>query len=122
MTEARVLTRDELWAEARSRFGENNIAWAFQCPSCGDVATGMDFFKALALHPRRAKAADRSVYFYEVLGQECIGRILGKDGGRGCQYAAFGFIHGPWQVSIPDRTGPLYCFPLAPATPEGAAQ
>ena len=114
-TETRVLTQEELWAEARERFGQNSIDWAFQCPSCGDIATGVEMSKALALCPRKAKHADRDVRYEEVLGQECIGRILGKAADRGCRYAAFGFIHGPWQVAVPYRTKPMYCFPLAPA-------
>ncbi|MEU5908881.1 MULTISPECIES: VVA0879 family protein [Actinomycetes] len=122
MAEPRVLTQEELWAEARERFGQNSVDWAFQCPSCADIATGMDIFKALAQHPRQAKGLSRNVYYTEVLGQECIGRILGKDGGRGCQYAAFGFLPGPWQVAVPNRHAPMYCFPLAPAGEQGAAQ
>lgn len=116
--ESRVLTQEELWAEARERFGQNSIDWAFQCPSCGDIATGTQMSKALALNPRKAEHANRNVRFDEVLGQECIGRILGKAGGRGCQYAAFGFIHGPWQVAIRYRKKPMHCFPLAPAPAE----
>ncbi|MEU3683719.1 VVA0879 family protein [Streptomyces sp. NPDC030592] len=115
MTESRVLTQEEFWAEARERFGLAAADWAFQCPSCGDVATGAEIAKALAEHPRKSKDFDRNVRFDEVLGQECIGRILGKGGGRGCQYAAFGFVHGPWQVALPYSTRPAYCFPLAPA-------
>ncbi|MFC5217277.1 VVA0879 family protein [Streptomyces coerulescens] len=120
-TEPRVLTQEELWAEARERFGQSSVDWAFQCPSCGDTATGMEISKALALHPRKAEHADRAVRYEEVLGQECIGRILGKQADRGCQYAAFGLIHGPWQVALPYRHKPMFCFPLAPA-PAGEAE
>lgn len=115
MTGSRVLTQEELWAEARARFGEHSIDWAFQCPGCGDIATGTQIRDALAEHPRQAEGRSRNVRYEEVLGQECIGRILGKTANRGCQYAAFGFIHGPWQVALPHRTKPMYCFPLAPA-------
>ncbi|MGC5239022.1 VVA0879 family protein [Streptomyces albogriseolus] len=113
--EHRVLTQDELWAEARERFGRHSADWAFQCPSCGDVATGHDIRQALLDHPRQAEGLSRNTEYTEVLGQECIGRVLGKTAGRGCQYAAFGFIHGPWQVAVPHRRKPMYCFPLAPA-------
>ncbi|MEV5368952.1 VVA0879 family protein [Streptomyces albogriseolus] len=122
--EPRVLTQDELWAEARERFGQAPQDWAFQCPSCGDIATGHDIRQALLHHPRKAEGLSRDAEYTEVLGQECIGRVLGKTAGRGCQYAAFGFIHGPWQVAIPYRTKPMYCFPLAPAPAgeQGAGQ
>lgn len=114
--ESRVLTREELWAEARLRFGAEHLDWAFQCPSCQDVATGADIRDALIDRPRQAKGLSRNVDFTEVIGQECIGRVLGKGSERGCMYAAFGFIHGPWQiVDIPGRTAPLYSFPLAAA-------
>lgn len=112
---SRVLTRDELWAEAKDRFGEHQLDWAFQCPGCGDIATGTEIRDALVAHPRQAKGLSRNVRYEDVLGRECIGRLLGKSTGRGCQYAAFGFIHGPWQVAVPHRTAPMYCFPLAPA-------
>lgn len=115
MVETRVLTQEELWAEARERFGPETQDWAFQCPGCQDIATGAQIRDALAAHPRQSENADRMVEYTEVLGQECIGRVLGKGAGRGCQYAAFGFIHGPWQVAIPHRTRPMYAFPLAPA-------
>jgi len=121
---ARTLTQEELWAEARERFGENSRDWAFQCPGCLDIATGTEFLQALNEHPREHPRGHgregRRVDWSDVLGQECIGRILGKGAGRGCQYAAFGFIHGPWQVAIPHARKPVYSFPLAPArTPDG---
>lgn len=115
MTESRVLTQEELWAEAKERFGDCTLDWAFQCPSCEDIATGTEFFKALAEHPRKHRESERNVFFTDVFGQECIGRTLGKDADRGCMYAAYGLIHGPWQVAVPGRTKPMYCFPLAPA-------
>jgi hypothetical protein len=113
--ETRVLTREELWTEARERFGADSLDWAFQCPGCQDVATGTEMRDALIDHPRQAPGAARNVRYDEVLGQECIGRVLGREGGRGCQYAAFGLIHGPWLVAVPHRTKPMYAFPLAPA-------
>lgn len=116
---ARTLTQEELWAEATDRFGENSREWAFQCPGCGDIATGTDVIQALKdkprEHPRGHDREGRPVTWNDVLGRECIGRILGKDAGRGCQYAAFGFIHGPWTIAIPYYRKPVYSFPLAPA-------
>lgn len=111
----RVLTQAELWAEATASFGESPLDWAFQCPSCGDVATGMEFRIALAEHPRKHRDLDRNVQFTDVFGQECIGRTLGKDADHGCQYAAYGLIPAPWQVTVPYRNKPMRCFPLAPA-------
>ena len=121
-TDSRVLTQEELWSEAKERFGQNTIDWAFRCPSCGDIATGMEFFKALAERRRKHREFDRSVYYSDILGQECIGRTLGKEAGRGCMYAAYGLIPGPWQVAIPHRTKPMYCFPLAPAPASEAGE
>ncbi|MCI3277567.1 VVA0879 family protein [Streptomyces cylindrosporus] len=116
---ARTLTQEELWAEARERFGDNSRDWAFQCPSCLDIATGIDIQQALLANPRTNpqdhEREGRPTAWMDVLGQECIGRLLGKTASRGCKYAAFGFIHGPWLVAIPYRRAPMYSFPLAPA-------
>lgn len=114
----RKMTMAELHAEAKERFGDDPINWAFVCPSCGDVATGQDF--ALA------GLAPASV------GQECIGRGLdlarrrGEDApSRGCTRAAYGLIAGPWEVVIQDRGTPvprsIHAFPLAPAPVLGGA-
>jgi hypothetical protein len=121
VTESRVLTQEELWAEAKERFGESPLDWAFQCTGCKDIATGLEFRDALAEHPRKHRELDRNVLFTDVFGQECIGRILGKGADRGCMYAAYGLIHGPWQVAVQGRTKPMYCFALAPA-PAPAAE
>lgn len=115
----RKLTQAELVTEARERFGDNPLDWAFQCPSCRDVATGADFRKALNEHP--AKHRDGSeVIASDRLGQECIGRTLGvldkrrTYSGRGCDWTAYGLFGGPWEIELPNgRTA--YGFPLAPA-------
>ena len=112
--EARTLTHEQLRAEAAARFGPDPMGWAFQCPACGDVATLRDF-RASGGNPNRA-------------GQECIGRLLGSgpaehgkpaQGVRGCDWAAYGLIPGPWAVTIPASYGrpatTLRAFPLAPA-------
>jgi hypothetical protein len=119
VNDTRTLTRGQLLAEARERFGDNPLDWAFQCPSCGDIATGHDFRAALAEHPR-SHADGKAVTASDLLGQECIGRTLGAlDGpadawkGRGCDWTAYGLIRGPWIVDVGDgKTGT--CFPLAP--------
>ncbi|MFE5140390.1 VVA0879 family protein [Streptomyces fagopyri] len=118
MSYQRILTLDEFWAEARARFGEDPLNWAFQCPSCKDAATGKDFERALAERPRK-HTTGQPVKPTDVLGQECIGRSLGALKGsavRGCNYAAYGFIPAPWQVKRPDSDRPMYCFPLASAS------
>jgi hypothetical protein len=113
----RTLTQDELVEEARSKFGDNPLNWAFTCPSCGDVATGRDFKKALTAHPRTRDG--QPVTASDVLGQECIGRTLGAlatppTHQRGCDWAAYGLIGGPWTVTLPEgRT--IHAFPLAEA-------
>lgn len=113
----RALTQAELVAEATARFGDDQMKWAFQCPTCDDVATPADFIAAGA-DPNR-------------VGQECIGRSLGlldkrvpvKDGRsqgiRGCNWAAYGLFPGPWTITMPDgRT--ISSFRLAEPAPAGA--
>lgn len=124
MTGHRKLTQAELFAELTERFGPDPLDWAFQCPSCGDVATGYDFRAALAEHPG-AHRGER-VIATDIFGQECIGRTLGaldKDGpkytGRGCNFAAYGFIPGPWAVELPDGEE-MRIFPIAPAPAEAS--
>jgi hypothetical protein len=94
----RKLTQAELVAEARRRFGDDVMTWAFQCPNCGDIATAADF-------PEGQR---------ERLGQECVGRHRGALAGpagtrggrgradRGCDWCAYGLIPGPWRIVMPD--------------------
>ena len=110
-------TQAELVEEARARFGDDARKWSFRCPSCGDDATAQDF-KDAGAEPGR-------------VGQECIGRSLGalsgpptKDGrnrnGRGCDWTAYGLLHGPWTIVIPASGDKpehdAYGFPLSPAS------
>ncbi|SDM47266.1 hypothetical protein SAMN04487981_101634 [Streptomyces sp. cf386] len=119
-TGPRTLTQAELVAEAAERFGDDPLKWAFVCPSCGDVANGQDFSEALAANPRKHRSGE-TVIASDVVGQECIGRTLGalakgqgKYTGRGCDWAAYGLLCGPWTITLPnDRT--MHAFPLAPA-------
>ena len=95
----RRLTQQELIGEATARFGADLLKAAFVCPRCGDVATIGDF----------QQAGDAGL-----AGQACIGRLLGaltrepsSDGGRsqaqrGCDWAAFGLLPGPWTIVMPD--------------------
>jgi hypothetical protein len=119
----RKLTQQELVNEARERFGDNPLNWAFQCPTCCDVATGQDFRDALTKNPRR-KADGSFTTASDFLGRECIGRTLGAlntsierwegAGKRGCDWAAWGLFRGPWEVELSNgRT--VYGFPLAEA-------
>ncbi|MFF4417520.1 VVA0879 family protein [Streptosporangium sp. NPDC001559] len=116
----RTLTQAELLAEAAKQFGKDPMKWAFQCPSCGDVATGQDFKDALAAHPRK-HSNRKPVLASDVIGQECIGRTLGalkgRAGswtGRGCTWVAYGLFRGPWEVTLTDGRS-MWCFPLADA-------
>lgn len=106
------MTQDEMVEEMVRRFGTDPKAWAFICPSCGDVATAQDFIDANG-------DADR-------LGQECIGRSLGvllreqpKGGyqGRGCDWCAYGLFRGPMIVTMPDGRE-IASFRIAPAPEE----
>jgi hypothetical protein len=36
-------TQAEFIEEAKRRFGDDPLRWAFACPHCGDVATPQDF-------------------------------------------------------------------------------
>jgi hypothetical protein len=112
MAEHRTLTQEELAAEARKRFGDDPLDYAFQCPNCGDIAKIRDF-------PEDKR--DRA-------GQKCIGRSLGalegppnNDSGRsrskrGCDWAAYGLFPGPWSIVMPDgrevRSVPLADAPV----------
>ncbi|CAK7288601.1 VVA0879 family protein [Streptomyces misionensis] len=119
-TEHRKLTQDELVTEARNRFGDDPMKWAFVCPSCGDIANGEDFRQALTANPRTNRNSD-AVIASDVIGQECIGRTLGalakrngKYAGRGCDWAAYGLFSGPWEITLPNGRI-AYGFALAPA-------
>lgn len=96
MADHRELTLAEFVAEARKRFGDDPMKWAFRCPNCGDVATPADF----PHDPHR-------------IGQECAGR---HHAGRGCDWAAYGLISGPWFVTMPDGSE-VGSFPLADVPP-----
>lgn len=121
----RTITQEQLVTEARERFGDDPLDWAFICPSCKDVANGHDFRKALEQNPRKNRDG-QPVIASDIVGQECIGRTLGAlsgsptdDGGRGraergCDWAAYGFIPAPWTITTPDKHE-IRCFPLAPA-------
>lgn len=114
-------TLEDLSAIMRDRFGEDDRAWAWECPSCGDIANGYDFAKAL--DGDWGKASTR-------VGRECIGRSLGalnKDQayvGRGCDWAAYGLFAGPNVLIREGADGEekrLYCFNIAPAPVEAKA-
>lgn len=123
-TDNRTLTQAQLVAEATERFGPEPLNWAFRCPACGDIANGHDFRQALADNPRKHRDGSDAIAS-DLVGRECIGRTLGalnkSQGewtGRGCDWAAYGLLAGPWTVELPDgRT--MHAFPLAdPAAPD----
>lgn len=114
------LSQEDLLSLLIERFGKNVYDWAFQCPSCKDVATGQDFKDALTTSPITRKDGTE-VTASDLLGQQCIGRTLGVlDGpaeewqGRGCDWAAHGLFRGPVRVTLPDG-GEVYSFPVAEA-------
>jgi hypothetical protein len=93
------------------------MTWAFECPHCGDVATGQDFRTALAENPRMGRDG-QPITASTLPGQECIGRTLGtlsrevtKWAGLGCNWCAYGLFRGPVQVT--SEEGTAYCFPIA---------
>lgn len=100
-----VVTYHALVDTLLDRFGKDSMHWAFECPSCGDVATGADFRDALAANP--LKRRDGSLETAGgILGAECIGRTIGALrvrsrslwAGRGCDWAAYGMFGGPLTV------------------------
>ena len=112
------ITQNELLTEAKLRFGDNVMKIAFTCPTCEDTATLADF-RDLNVDPGRA-------------GQDCIGRHLGACDaktkrtpytGRGCDWAAYGLFHGPWEIVLPVEEGKpersMWAFPLAGEPAEG---
>lgn len=102
----RTLTQAELVDEAKSRFGDDPGAWAFQCPRCLDVASVDDF-------KRHGISTD-------LLGSECIGRHIARPATfeRGCDWVSYGIFPGPWTVVL-DDSQEVPSFPLAPAPGEG---
>lgn len=116
-----TMTQDELVAEMRRRFGADPMRWAFACPSCGDVATGLDFRTALAERPRTSRDGSPTMAS-DLLGQECIGRVLGaleerrqEDWkGRGCDWCAYGLFRGPLRVTLPNGKA-VHSFHIAEA-------
>lgn len=122
MSDFRTLTKDDLISEATRLFGDEPMDWAFECPNCGDVATGRDFRKALEEHPRTGSDGKRLVAS-DLTGQECIGRTLGALKGpptadgrgeatRGCDWTANGLFRGPWRIELPEDRE-MWAFPLA---------
>lgn len=103
-TERREFTHAEWADEARARFGENGLDWAFVCPGCADIATAREF-----PGPMR-----------ERIGQECIGRhradLPELPAERGCMHAAYGLIPGPVAVTMSDgRVIRVFRFAPAPS-------
>lgn len=119
----RTLTHDTFLAELRKHFGPDTMQWAFQCPNCRDTATGAEFRDALAAHPRTDPHTHTAVTARIILGQECIGRTLGaltpEGTDRGCNWAAYGMIPGPWTVVRTDGSS-SYTFPIAVPVQEDA--
>ncbi|WKW87111.1 hypothetical protein SEA_NICOLE72_74 [Microbacterium phage Nicole72] len=99
-----IRTQSELWEALTERFGPDPQAFAFRCPSCGDVARSRDFAEAF-------KAAGHEGYGSDRLGQDCIGRWVS---GRGCDWAAYGLFQGPEFVILASGKQ-VPSFPIASA-------
>lgn len=98
----RMITLDQLHDEARARFGNNPQDWAYQCPECGDVATGSDVAHALSQRPA-AVAARNPLTVSQILGQRCIACPARA---REFPHLDRAFVHGIGR--------PVAVFPLAP--------
>jgi hypothetical protein len=118
----RKLTQAELLTELRIRFGDDTERWASRCPSCSDTSTVADWRQALTDHVITAEDGTRVTEPSQLIGQQCIGRVLGalegrKDEytGRGCTRDAYGFFKGPWEVVEAGEDGKAsgWMFPLA---------
>lgn len=115
-----TIAQDDLYALLKERFGDDPMAWAFECPNCKDVATAEEFHNALVFQPRHRPDDGRAVTCFGLLGLACVGTVLGalevpsakEWKGRGCDWRANGLIGGPWTVVRPDGST-VYAF--APA-------
>ncbi|WP_428957854.1 VVA0879 family protein [Streptomyces sp. cg35] len=112
--ENRKLTRPELIAEVRTRFGDDTDRWAFVCPSCVDVASIADWRTALEQNEMQDRNGERILDPGRLIGEMCIGRALGclkgpQEGwkGRGCDWLAGGLFRGPWEVQVSGEGEPL---------------
>ena len=100
-----ALTRDEWFAEAKRRFGEDPYDWKFVCPVCKHVASVRDW--------KEAGAPEGSVAF------SCVGRWIegsrdafGSSSKGPCTYAGGGlFKLNPIPVEHEDKT--VYFFEFA---------
>ena len=92
------MTLAEWIAEGVTKFGPDRTKWVFVCPSCGHLATQMDWLEA--------GAPPNTVAF------SCIGRYLPdagaeqrtfKQNGGPCNYAGGGLLRlNPTLISMPD--------------------
>lgn len=114
MTDLWEHRRFSSWSEfsdfAVSLYGLDPRKWAFQCPACEAVFTGMQF-EELGADPESAS-------------RECIGRWMPRADDRplrGCGWTSYGLFSGPWFVRA---AGPgsasveIGIFPLAEVSRE----
>lgn len=109
-----AITHAEWLAQGESLFGKDLMNWKFVCPSCGHVASPLDFkaFKDRGANPNSATI-------------ECIGRYFPKDERGGwsedhcnpkvkspCDYAGYGLIGlAPLSVKHEDgKATPCFAF------------
>ncbi len=76
----------EQWmAKGKELFGDDQMKWQFECPSCGKIRTPEDF------RPYKDKGADPNSAY-----KECLGRYTGgRKGPDKCDWAAYGLFRGP---------------------------
>lgn len=95
----------EWLAEGRRRFGDDQSAWRFVCPSCGHVASVADY--------KVAGAPEGAVAF------SCVGRFLPKredafQPGKGpCNYAGGGLFRVNPVTVVRDDGAESYVFDFA---------
>lgn len=104
----RIMTEEQWRTEGRLRFGPDQLAWKFACPSCGHGASVADYWAA--------GAPEGAVAF------ACVGRFLPSredafQPGRGpCNYTGGGLFRvNPVMVVRPDGAE-SYVFDFAEAT------
>lgn len=104
-----TMTKLEWLAEGKRRFGDDLMSWRFVCPSCGHVATPMDW--------KAAGAAEGEVAF------SCVGRHLDAPsdafgcGPGPCNYAGGGLFQiNPIEVVYSDGSSD-HVFAFAEVTP-----
>ena len=106
-TQPQTMTEAEWHALGEKLFGAEMSRWRFVCPSCHVVAS---IEKARALPAAEIAVLRAGGWRPE---SECIGRYFAD---RGCDWCAYGLLHGPFFVEREDgRKTPCFGFYVPPA-------